>query len=182
MLMWFIYDGASVRFPRSLTFHESFAAASEAATPTRPGIEIVDAASRTFSLLAAILVVAVLIPVVFIVYRKFLQTIGSLPAMERDPREEAARLEKKGDYLAAAAALFERGKGTHRAAEMHEKAGSLKKAAELYLRSGGSAKAGGLYVKTKEYLEAAKIFRNKGDHLRAAQALEMVTGSLDRLG
>jgi tetratricopeptide (TPR) repeat protein len=185
MHMSFNYYGVTEQLLRSLISFEPFAVASEAVTPSASGIEIVDAVSKTFSLVAAVLVVAALVPIVFIVYRKFFQTLGPAPVRERDPRQEADRLEKKGDYpgaaaaceqmgdFARAAALFEKGKDTHRAAEMYEKAGSLKKAAELYLRSGGSAKAAGLYVKAKEYVEAAKIFKNKGDHLRAAQALEM---------
>jgi tetratricopeptide (TPR) repeat protein len=172
------------RLLRSL-LHDSLALTGEAPTPAPSGVEIVDAASKTFSLLATILVVAALIPVVFIIYRKFFQTLRSVSVRESDPREEATRLEKKGDYPGAAAAsermgdysraavLYEKGRDFTRAAEMYEKSGSLKKAAELHLRSGGSAKAAGLYVKAKEYVEAAKIFKNKGDHLRAAQALEI---------
>jgi tetratricopeptide (TPR) repeat protein len=185
MTIYFSYGGVTGKLLRSLVPHEPIAVASEALPTAASGVEIVDAVSKTFSLVAAVLVVAALIPVVFIIYRKFFHTLGPAPAKERDPRQDATRLEKKGDYTGAAAAcermgdfpraaaLFEKGKDSPRAAEMYEKAGSLKKAAELYLRSGRSAKAAGLYVKAKEYVEAAKIFKNKGDHLRAAQALEM---------
>ncbi|MFC1657097.1 hypothetical protein ACFL2P_00795 [Candidatus Moduliflexota bacterium] len=153
--------------------------------PAPAGAELVDAASRTLSLLVWVLLLAILLPVAFIVYRKVFSSLGGSGAAPVDDAEEASRLERKGEFLSAAvlygdlkdysraAALFEKGKDLPRAAEMLESAGDLKKAALFHLRSGGSVRAAGLYIKTGDYMEAAKIFKNKGDHIRAAQALEM---------
>jgi len=149
------------------------------------GTEVVEAASRTVSLLLLVLLLALVIPIVFIVYRKLLHSSPRPAPVEPDPRTRAAKLEADGDFVAAAeiseqsgnfakaAYLYEKGKDYGRAAFMFERGGDLEKAAALYLKSGGSARAAGLYVKMGKYLEAARIFRNKGDHLRAAKAFEL---------
>lgn len=149
------------------------------------GTEFVDAAARMASLLVWALLLAILLPLTFFVYRKFFSTLGSEEARARDPLDEAARLAGRGDLLKAAALygdhheyakaadLFERGKDLARAAEMYEHLGDQDKAAQLYLRSGGSARAAALLVKSGDFAGAAEIFRNKGDSLRAAQALEL---------
>lgn len=149
-----------------------------------PGTEVVDAASRTVTLVIGVLCVAILLPVVFLVYRKFFHSLGAVAAPVKSAAADPGLLEGRGDIVAAAeiyeqrgdfkraAALYDRGKDFGRAAFMFEKVGDLQKAAQLYLRSGGSARAAGLYMKLGEYMEAAKIFRNKGDHLRAGKALE----------
>jgi len=155
------------------------------ATRLQGGTEIVEAASKTVSLVVWILALAILLPLVFLIYRKLLHSLHTPKTVDKDPDAEMARLEKKGDYAAAAvicerngkpqkaAALFEKAKDYGRSAYMYESAGNLRKAAQFYLKSGGSARAAGLHMKMGEYLEAAKIFRNKGDHLRAAKAFEM---------
>lgn len=151
------------------------------------GTEVIDAASRTVSLLLLVLLLALLIPIVFLVYRKFLQNTAPRPApVQSDPKARLTKLEEAGDFVAAAeiaeqtgnfakaAILYEKGKDFGRAAFMYERNADLEKAAALYLKSGGSARAAGLYVKMGKYLEAARIFRNKGDHLRAGKAFEML--------
>ncbi len=160
----------------------------EAARAAAPGIEIVDAASRTVFLFAGILVVVILIPIVFLVYRRLFGAVRDADvavAPSRDPLAEAEAEERRGNHAAAAgrfdaageklraAACWEKAKDIPRAAECYEAGGDLEKAALLHMRSGGALRAAGIYMQTKNYIEAAKIFRNKGDHLRAAQALEL---------
>jgi tetratricopeptide (TPR) repeat protein len=151
-----------------------------------PGVETVTALSNTFILIAGVLVVIILLPIAFLVYRRAFATVRSEePEIPKNPLQDAEREERRGNHLAAAtsyaaagnmmkaAECYEKGKDLVRAAECYENAGHLDRAAELHVRSGGSLRAAGIFMKTKNYIEAAKIFRNKGDHLRAAQALEL---------
>jgi tetratricopeptide (TPR) repeat protein len=146
---------------------------------------LVNTVERLASLLVWVLLLAILLPLTFFIYRRFFATLGIEETGARNRLDEAARLERKGAHLKAAALygnhkdyakaalLFERGNDLARAAEMHEHLGNQVKAAQLHLRSGGSARAAALLAKAGDFAGAADIFRNKGDSLRAAQALEL---------
>jgi len=178
------YTGIPLDAPSFTSVLRPLVQSSPAGFPA--GTEVVDAASRTVSLLLLVLLLALLVPIVFLVYRKFLQSAPRPAPVESDPKDRLAKLERAGDFVAAAeiaeqtgnftkaAILYEKGKDYGRAAFMYERNADLEKAAALYLKSGGSARAAGLYVKMGKYLEAARIFRNKGDHLRAGKAFEML--------
>jgi tetratricopeptide (TPR) repeat protein len=157
------------------------------------GTEMVEAASRTLSFLFYLLIVLILIPIAFVIYRRF---IGELKTAKEEKATrvssaDARKLQQKGDFASAAdaylrlgdtwnaASMFEKARDLARAAELYEEAVDIKKAVEMYTRCGESLKAAELCMKTGEYAEAARIFKNKGDSLRAAHALEMLGNRMD---
>lgn len=148
-------------------------------SPVAPrGTEAVDAAARMVSLLVWVLLLAIMLPLTFFIYRKFFASLAIGETGGHNPLDEAARLARRGEHLKAAALygdhreyaeaalLFERGKDLSRAAEMHEHLGKLEKAAQLHLRSGGSARAAALLARSGDFAGAAEIFRNKGENRR----------------
>lgn len=152
-----------------------------------PLAQVVETARNVVSLVAWLIILAVVVTVAVFVVRRILRdaSLKKIKGIHEEAMEKASRHEAKGDFASAgavyeklgdvrkAAELYERGKDFGRAARLQESLGRLEKAVEFYKRAGESLKAAEVYVKTGKYLDAAKIFHNKGDRLRAAQALEM---------
>jgi tetratricopeptide (TPR) repeat protein len=152
-----------------------------------PLAELVETARNAVSLVAWLIILAVVVALAVFVVRWILRgsSLKKIKGIHEEAMEKASRYEAKGDFASAgamyeklgdvpkAAELYERGKDFGRAARLQESLGRPEKAVEFYKRAGESLKAAEVYVKTGKYLDAAKIFHNKGDRLRAAQALEM---------
>ena len=82
------------------------------------GTETADAASGSSSLVLFVLGAALLIPVAFLLYRRFLPRAAPETASPPDPKERISRLELKGEVISAA--------------ELSEESGLFRKAAVLY--------------------------------------------------